>query len=57
MTPDTFAYLARIAALRARFADLRAELTATTDAEARSLIFDEAVATLHRIRELEAQRV
>ena len=57
MTSDTFAYLARIAALRARFADLRAELTATTDAEARSVIFDEAVATLHRIRELETQRV
>ena len=57
MTPDTFAYLTRIAALRERFSELRAELAETPDADSRTLIFEEAVATLHRIRDLETGRV
>jgi hypothetical protein len=52
---DTFAYLARVAALRERFGQLRTELAATTGAEDRALIYEEAVAVLHRIRELETR--
>jgi len=54
---DTFAQLALIQAHRTRFAELRAELRETSDDEDRALIFDEAVATLHRIRDLETNRV
>lgn len=53
MTSDTFAYLTRIAALRAQFSSLREELAGTTNHEERAAIFTDAVETLRRIRELE----
>lgn len=56
MGHDTFAHLVLIQAHRTRFAELRAELRQTSDHEDRALIFDEAVATLNRIRDLESQR-
>jgi hypothetical protein len=55
MTPETFAHLTRITALRSQFSELRAELAATTDAEERKVVFDDALATLRRIKELEKE--
>jgi hypothetical protein len=54
MGMSTFGHLARLSALRAQFSALRDELANTTDETVRARIFDDAVATLRRIRELEA---